>query len=223
MFILWKLYEAYKNKDMEIIKKGINLVEYLTKSAKGSVFGEYGGVVFSLFSGITFFYFVLALVYAVLQHGKTSDLQIVLMFFTVFIAAIAYSISTKTIIPLFMIIGVGILLNIVSSLLALVSLGSVPVNAKKEYVHLPPNTLDKFNIYRILTLTSIGILLILALLLFTRNFKLSIADYPNNIVLYNFNNGFAIFLSFALVFISSYNIYGTNKLMGLMTNTQISV
>jgi len=208
---------------MEIMKKGIHLVEYFTKSSKGSIFGEYGNIVISLFSGVAFFYFVLALVYIVRQHGRGVDLQILMVFVAVFTSTIAYSIFTKTIIPLFMIIGVGILLNIIASLLALISLSYVQVNAKKEYVHLPQNTLDKFNIYRILTLTSIGILLILALLLFTRNFKLSIADYPNNMVLYNFNNGFAILLSFALVFISSYNIYGTNKLMGLMSNTQISV
>ena len=220
-FILWKFYKAYFGKEDDFIKeKGFEMVEYMAKlTGNSEPFGSYSTAIFYIVMFITFFYFCESIItMSVEKSSQNMDSKIAFFFSILAMGGLATILYRSIRIPLAIVLLVSIVFNIISTIFVLISFSNIPKNEQKESVPLPDYSVESLRIYKILTVTCICILFVLALILFTRNMKLTapgvnVKSDSGEMITYLGVNGIVILFSFGITLISTYNVYNADKLM----------
>jgi hypothetical protein len=207
----------FKGGDKSILEKGFNLVEYIeqmTNSTNLNIFGKYTAGLYSatIFTSILIFF--IFFIYLIIHKSKSGNaIQLFIMFFALIIAIISGIVYRKITIPLVAIIGIGIILNGITSLMAGSTLVNIPTSERSQgALDISDISKEKLNQYKIISIMCIFILFALSVILFTKEFTLNLANIPNTNI-YKYNNGIAILFSTVLIILSSYNIYNTNALI----------
>jgi hypothetical protein len=216
-FILYQLYQSYfgSESNAEIQAKGIDLGAYLSKMIGNTeIVEKYGNLILYIFFAITIGYVIAFLFYlGNYTANQTIDIRTIFLFLILSITGLSVIIYRKMVIPISIILVLGIVLNIVSSVMTSISLANVPKDEKKAgYLNLPKSSAEDLKIYTSLTLTILGLMILLTTMLMTPNFKLSETEIAS------FQYGFTIFVSFALIVLSSLNIYYANNLLYSIIN-----
>jgi len=222
-FIVWKIYMAYSSGDAQFKEKGIRMVDYIkTMVGSDNPFGTYANIVFYMAMIIGGSY-LLELVAYMFYQGNTQKVSYKILFFFVigFFSTVAFLFYNNVMIPMYILLIIGVVLTAISSILATISLSKVErENKGKGALQLPASGVDLLKVYNILTITCLCILAILAIMLFTKGFKLSgfsEGEDPTKLF-YKINNSIVILLSLVLTILSSYNIYNTNQLLFVINN-----
>lgn len=223
-FILWKLYKAYSTNDSSITTKGFNMAEFATNiTGDENIFGKFTNSIIGFIGLIGLIYLIEFIVYMVQNKSRGVGLKMVIFFGLLFFSTIAGVFFKRITVPLSIVLGIGILLNIISSILVIISLYAAPTRevtvqgTTQKRVQFTEKSAELLNIYKILTITCLCILFALMIFLFTPTFQYSFnGNIPMDV--YIFNNAFTMLLSLMLVLISSYNIYISNDLMFYITD-----